>query len=79
MIDTDNTNMYSHLQIKLFEPGGEYNRLWFAMQDDVELTDVSRSFQLQHIIYRNNKNILILAGISDQKGFGGDKLNEYLC
>ena len=52
--------MCSHLQRKLFEEGGEYHRLWVAMQEDPELTAVVRSRQLH--VYRNGKKVLVLAG-----------------
>ena len=60
----------------MFEPEGEYNRIWLAMQDDPELTAVVRSRQLH--IYRNGKKILILAGKSAPKILRYDKLTEYL-
>ena len=68
--------MRSHLQRKMFEPEGEYNRIWLAMQDDPELTAVVRTRQLH--IYRNGKKILILAGKSAPKILRDDKLTEYL-
>jgi hypothetical protein len=61
----------------MFEPEGEYNRLWQAMKDDSELTAVVRSRQLH--IYRNGKKILILAGKSVPKVLKDDKLTEYLA
>ena len=76
-MDIDRTNMCSHLQRKMFEPEGEYNRLWLAMRDDSEITAVVRSRQLQ--IYRNGKKILILAGKSAPKVLSDDKLTEYLA
>ncbi|MGI6313719.1 MAG: hypothetical protein ACOXZI_05270 [Candidatus Cryptobacteroides sp.] len=76
-MDIDRTNMCSHLQRKMFEPEGEYNRLWQAMKDDSELTAVVRSRQLH--IYRNGKKILILAGKSVPKVLKDDKLTEYLA
>ena len=76
-MDIDRTNMCSHLQRKMFEPEGEYNRLWLAMRDDSELTAVVRSRQLH--IYRNGKKILILAGKSAPKVLSDDKLTEYLA
>jgi hypothetical protein len=76
-MDIDITNMCSHLQRKMFEPEGEYNRLWQAMKDDSELTAVVRSRQLH--IYRNGKKILILAGKSVPKVLKDDKLTEYLA
>lgn len=75
-MDIDRTNMCSHLQRKLFEPGGEYNRLWLSMQDDAELTAVVRSRQLH--IYRNGKKILVLGGKSTPKVLGDDKLTVFL-
>ena len=74
--DINRTNMCSHLQRKMFEPEGEYNRIWLAMQDDPELTAVVRTRQLH--IYRNGKKILILAGKSAPKILRDDKLTEYL-
>lgn len=76
LMDIDRTNLCSHLQRKLFEPDGEYNRLWIAMQDDSELTAVVRSRQLH--IYRNGKKILILAGKSAPKVLMDDKLAQFL-
>ena len=76
-MDIDRTNMCSHLQRKLFEPDGEYNRLWLAIQDDPELTAVVRSRQLH--IYRNGKKILVLAGKSSSKVIRDDKLTELLA
>ena len=75
-MDIDRTNMCSHLQRKLFEPEGEYNRIWLALQEDPELTAVVRSRQLH--IYRGGKKILILAGKSSPKILGDDKLTELL-
>ena len=75
-MDIDRTNMCSHLQRKMFEPEGEYNRLLLAMRDDSELTAVVRSRQLH--IYRNGKKILILAGKSAPKVLSDDKLIEFL-
>ncbi len=51
MMTLDTANMCSHLQKKLFEEDGEYHRLWMALQNDEELTDVVRSRQL-HITLR---------------------------
>jgi len=68
--------MCSHLQKKLFEEDGIYHRLWFAMQDDSELTAVVRSRQLH--IYRNRKKILVLAGKSSPKIIKEDKICEFL-
>lgn len=75
-MDIDRTNMCSHLQRKLFEPGGEYNCLWLSMQDDAELTAVVRSRQLH--IYRNGKKILVLGGKSAPKVLGDDSLAVFL-
>ena len=61
----------------MFEPEGEYNRLWLEMRDDSELTAVVRSRQIH--IYRNGKKILILAGKSAPKVLSDDKLTEYLA
>ena len=76
-MDIDRTNMCSHLQRKLFEPDGEYNRLWLAIQDDPELTAVVHSRQLH--IYRNGKKILVLAGKSSPKVLREDKMIELLA
>ena len=76
MLTIDKTNMCSHLQKKLFEEDGIYHRLWFAMQDDSELTAVVRSRQLH--IYRNRKKILVLAGKSSPKIIKEDKICEFL-
>jgi hypothetical protein len=76
MLTIDKTNMCSHLQKKLFEEDGIYHRLWFAMQDDPELTAVVRSRQLH--IYRNRKKILVLAGKSAPKIIKEDKICEFL-
>jgi len=76
MLTIDKTNMCSHLQKKLFEEDGIYHRLWFAMQDDSELTAVVRSRQLH--IYRNRKKILVLAGKSAPKIIKEDKICEFL-
>ena len=70
----DTTNMCSHLQRKLFEEDGIYHHLWFAMQDDSELTAVVRSRQLH--IYRNGKKVLVLAGKAAPKIIREDKLCE---
>ena len=72
----DTTNMCSHLQKKLFEPDGVYYSIWQAMQEDEELTAVVRSRQLH--IYRNGKKVLVLAGKSQPKVLGEDKLNNLL-
>jgi hypothetical protein len=76
MLTIDKSNMCSHLQKKLFEEDGIYHRLWFAMQDDSELTAVVRSRQLH--IYRNRKKILVLAGKSAPKIIKEDKICEFL-
>ena len=76
MLTIDKSNMCSHLQKKLFEEDGIYHRLWFAMQDDPELTAVVRSRQLH--IYRNRKKILVLAGKSAPKIIKEDKICEFL-
>lgn len=68
--------MCSHLQNKLFDVDGVYNRLWISMQDDPELTAVVRSRQLH--IYRNGKKVLILAGKSAPKVIREDKICEML-
>ena len=70
------SNMCSHLQKKLFEKDGIYHPLWLAMQDDPELTAVVRSRQLH--IYRNGKEVLILAGKAAPKIIREDKLCEML-
>ena len=76
MITIDSTNMCSHLQKKLFDEDGEYHRLWFAMQDDPELTAVVRSRQLH--IYRNGKKVLVLAGKSIPKIIREDRISKLL-
>ncbi len=75
-MEIDTTNMCSHLQNKLFDVDGVYNRLWISMQDDPELTAVVRSRQLH--IYRNGKKVLILAGKSAPKVIREDKICEML-
>ena len=70
----DTTNMYSHLQRKLFDEDGIYHPLWIAMQDDPELTAVVRSRQLH--IYRSGKKILVLAGKSAPKIIREDPICE---
>ena len=72
----DTTNMCSHLQKKLFEEDGVYQRLWLAMQDDPELTAVVRSRQLH--IYRNGKKVLVLAGKSAPQIIREDAITRYL-
>ena len=76
MLTIDTTNMCSHLQRKLFNEGGEYHRLWLAMQDDPELTAVVRSRQLH--IYRNGKKVLVLAGKATPKIIREDCLCKML-
>ena len=76
MITIDTTNMCSQLQRKLFEEDGVYHRLWLAMQDDPELTEVVRSRQLH--IYRNGKKVLVLAGKSSPKIIREDTITRYL-
>ena len=76
MMTLDTTNMYSHLQKKLFDEDGEYHRLWMAMQDDEELTAVVRSRQLH--IYRNGKKVLVLAGKSAPKIIRADAVCEMI-
>lgn len=76
LMDIDRMNMCSHLQRKLFEPEGEYNRIWLALQKDLELTAVVRSRQLH--IYRNGKKIMVLAGKSSPKVLRDDKLTGLL-
>lgn len=75
-MDIDITNMCSHLQRKLFSEEGEYHAVWFAMQEDEDLTAVVRSRQLH--IYRNGKKILVLAGKAQPKVIKDDRLNELL-
>ena len=72
----DTTNMFSHLQKKLFSPEGKYYSIWKAMQEDEELKAVVRSRQLH--IYRNGKKILVLEGKAQTKNIREDKLNELL-
>ena len=55
----DTSSMCSHLKRKLFDEDGPYHKIWFALQEDEELTAVVRSRQLH--IYRNGKKIMILA------------------
>ncbi len=71
-MDIDITNMCSHLQKKLFEPEGEYAKIWQELQNDDELTAVVRSRQLH--IYRNGRKVLILAGRSQPKVVRNDRL-----
>jgi hypothetical protein len=77
MMILDTTNMCSHLQKKLFDENGEYHRLWMAMQDDPELTAVVRSRQLH--IYRNGKEVLVLAGKSGPKILREDPVCEMIA
>lgn len=77
MTTIDTTNMCSHLRRKLFDEGGEYHRIWQALQDDPELTAVVRSRQLH--IYRNGKKILVLAGKSVPKIIREDLICEMLA
>ena len=72
MMTSDTTNMWSHLQKKLFEEYGIYHDLWIAMQDDPELTAVVRSRQLH--IYRNGKKVLVLAGKAAPKIIREDQI-----
>ena len=76
MLTIDTTNMWSHLQKKLFDEDGVYHHLWVAMQDDPELTAVVRSRQLH--IYRNGQKVLVLAGKSAPKVIREDKICELL-
>lgn len=71
-MDIDTTNMCSHLRKKLFEPEGEYAKIWQELQNDDELTAVVRSRQLH--IYRNGRKVLILAGRSQPKVVRDDRL-----
>lgn len=73
MKDLDTSGMCSHLQKKLFEPDGEYYRVWQAIQEDDELTAVVRSRQLH--IYRNGRKVLVLAGKSAPKVIREDVLD----
>ena len=72
----DTTNMFSHLQHKLFAPDGEYRAIREQIETDPTLTAVVRSRQLH--IYRNGKKILVLAGKSAPKIIREDKLAELL-
>lgn len=76
MMTIDTTNMCSHLQKKLFETDGVYHSIWQALQTDEALTAVVRSRQLH--IYRNGKEILVLAGKAQPKVIREDKLNDLL-
>ena len=70
----DTTNMCSHLQHKLFE--GEYRTIREQIEADPTLSAVVRSRQLH--IYRDGKNILVLAGKSAPKIIREDKLNQLI-
>jgi hypothetical protein len=72
----DTTNLCSHLQKKLLEPGGVYHSIWQTIQSDDTLTAVVRSRQLH--IYRNGKKVLILAGKSQPKVIREDSINELI-
>jgi hypothetical protein len=72
----DTTDMCSHLQKKLFDEDGVYHRLWLALQDDPELTAVVHSRQLH--IYRNGKNVLVLAGKNAPKVIREDRICEMI-
>ena len=75
-MEIDTTNMCSHLRKKLFEEDGAYHKIWFALQEDEELTAVVRSRQLH--IYRNGKKIMILAGKAAPKVLMEDRITELL-
>ena len=66
--------MCSHLKRKLFEEDGPYHKIWLALQEDNELTAVVRSRQLH--IYRNGKQVLILAGKAAPKILREDRITE---
>ena len=70
----DTTNMCSHLQQKLFE--GEYKTIREQIEADPTLSAVVRSRQLH--IYRDGKNILVLAGKSAPKIIRENKLNQLI-
>ena len=72
MESIDTSNLCSHLRKKLFEKEGVYYPLWTAALDDPELTAVVRSRQLH--IYRNGKNVLVLAGTAAPKIIREDKI-----
>ena len=76
MMSIDTTNMCSHLQKKLLDEDGIYHHIWLVIQDDPELTAVVRSRQLH--IYRNGKQVLVLAGKSAPKIIREDKLCEII-
>ena len=68
--------MCSHLKRKLFDEDGPYHNIWFALQEDEELTAVVRSRQLH--IYRNGKKIMIRAGKDAPKVLMEDRITELL-
>ena len=68
--------MCSHLQRKLFDPDGVYYPIWQAMQAADDITAVVRSRQLH--IYRNGKNILILAGKAQPKIIRQDPITDLI-
>ena len=72
----DTSSMCSHLKRKLFDEDGPYHTIWFALQEDEELTAVVRSRQLH--IYRNGKKIMILAGKDAPKVLMEDRITELL-
>jgi hypothetical protein len=72
----DTTNLCSHLQKKLFEPGGAYYAVWQALQHDNTLTVAVRARQLH--IYRNGKKVLILAGKAQPKVIRDDVINDLI-
>ena len=73
-MEIDTGNMCSHLKRKLFEEDGPYHKIWLALQADKELTAIVRSRQVH--IYRNGKEILILAGKAEPKILREDKITE---
>ena len=72
----DTSSMCSHLKRKLFDEDGPYHKIWFALQEDEELTAEVRSRQLH--IYRNGKKIMILAGKDAPKVLMEDRITELL-
>lgn len=70
------TDLCSHLQKKLFDADGIYHPIWLAIQNDPELSAVSRSRQLH--IYRNGKKVLVLAGKSAPKIIRDDRICNML-
>ena len=76
MASIDTTNMCSHLQRKLFAEDGEFRAIREQIESDPTLVAVVRSRQLH--IYRDGKNILVLAGKSAPKIVRDDKLSELL-